>query len=74
VPIIDGQLLSQMQIGNWSTDAGGLDVLRHVNERPVVQVRDLSVAGRVTLLRWRKHRFWCVACERTVTSPKPNPH
>ena len=28
VPIIDGRLLSQMQIGNWSTDAGGLDVLQ----------------------------------------------
>jgi hypothetical protein len=30
VPIIDGRLLSQMQIGNWSTDAGGLDVLQHI--------------------------------------------
>jgi hypothetical protein len=28
VPIIDGRLLSQMQIGNWSTDAGGLNVLQ----------------------------------------------
>jgi hypothetical protein len=31
VPIIDGRLLSQMQIGNWSTDAGGLDVLQHIS-------------------------------------------
>jgi hypothetical protein len=30
VPIIDGRLLSQMQIGNWSTDAGGVDVLQHI--------------------------------------------
>jgi hypothetical protein len=30
VPIIDGRLLAQMQIGNWSTDAGGLDLLQHI--------------------------------------------
>lgn len=30
VPIIDGRLLDQMQIGNWSTDAGGLDVLQYI--------------------------------------------
>ncbi len=28
VPIIDGRLLSHMQIGNWSTDAGDLDILQ----------------------------------------------
>ena len=39
VPIIDGRLLSQMQIGNWSTDAGGLDVLRHI---PGVDGRQLG--------------------------------
>jgi hypothetical protein len=30
VPLIDRRLLSQMEIGNWSTDAGRLDVLRHI--------------------------------------------
>jgi hypothetical protein len=30
VPISDGRLLSQMQIGNWNTDAGGLDVLQQI--------------------------------------------
>jgi hypothetical protein len=39
VPIIDGRLLSQMQIGNWSTDAGGLDVLQHI---PGLGSRQLS--------------------------------
>jgi hypothetical protein len=39
VPIIDGRLLSQMQIGNWSTDAGGLDVLQHI---PGLDGRQLS--------------------------------
>ncbi len=30
VPIIDGRLLSRMHIGNWDTDAGGLDVLQYI--------------------------------------------
>jgi transposase len=38
-----------------------------VKDRPVVRVRDLSIAGRVTFLRWRKRRYWCEACERTFT-------
>ncbi|MGZ6616519.1 MAG: transposase family protein [Solirubrobacteraceae bacterium] len=38
-----------------------------VKDRPVVRVRDLPVAGRVTFLRWRKRRFGCEACERTFT-------
>jgi transposase len=42
-----------------------------VKERPVVRIRDLSVAGRVTFLRWRKRRFWCEACERTFTETHP---
>jgi hypothetical protein len=39
VPIIDARLLAQMQIGNWSTDAGGLDVLQHI---PAVDGRELG--------------------------------
>ncbi len=38
-----------------------------VKDRPVVRVRDLSIAGRVTFLRWRKRRYLCEACERTFT-------
>jgi hypothetical protein len=30
VPIIDGRLLAQMQIGNWRTDAGGLDLVQYI--------------------------------------------
>lgn len=41
VPIIDGRLLAQMQIGNWSTDAGGLDVLQHI---PGAEERELHYA------------------------------
>lgn len=41
VPIIDGRLLAQMQIGNWSTDAGGLDVLQHI---PAADNRELGYA------------------------------
>jgi len=41
VPIIDGRLLAQMQIGNWSTDAGGLDVLQEI---PGVDGRELGYA------------------------------
>ena len=38
-----------------------------VKERPVVRVRDLPIAGRVTYLLWRKRRFGCEACGRTFT-------
>jgi transposase len=42
-----------------------------VKDRPVVRVRDLPVAGRVTLLRWRKRRYRCEECERTFTETHP---
>jgi transposase len=38
-----------------------------VKERPVVRVRDLPIAGRRTLLHWRKRRFRCRACGRSFT-------
>jgi transposase len=38
-----------------------------VKGRPVVRVRDLPIAGRVTWLLWRKRRFCCGACRRTFT-------
>jgi transposase len=43
-----------------------------VKERPVVRVRDLSLAGRVMVLRWRKRRYRCAACERTFTETHPH--
>ena len=39
-----------------------------VKDRPVVRVRDLPVAGRVTWLLWRKRRFYCEACGRRFTA------
>jgi hypothetical protein len=33
VPLIDSRLLAQMQIGNWSTDAGRVDVLHEIPTR-----------------------------------------
>lgn len=42
-----------------------------VKERPVVRVRDLPLAGRVTWLLWRKRRFYCEACGRTFTETHP---
>jgi transposase len=42
-----------------------------VKERPVVRVRDLPLAGRVTWLLWRKRRFYCESCERTFTETHP---
>jgi hypothetical protein len=41
VPIIDARLLAQMQIGNWSTDAGGLDLLQQI---PGSHARELGYA------------------------------
>jgi hypothetical protein len=40
-----------------------------IKDRPVVRVRDLSIPGRVTFLRWRKRRYWCEERERTFTEP-----
>jgi transposase len=42
-----------------------------VKERPVVRVRDLSIAGRRTLLAWRKRRFQCRACGRSFSERDP---
>ena len=42
-----------------------------VKDRPVVRVRDLPIAGRVTYLLWRKRRFGCEACGRTFTESHP---
>src|SRR4051794_8566246 len=44
---------------------GGSEV--RVKERPRVRVRDLSIAGRVTRLVWRKRRYRCEDCARTFT-------
>src|SRR5919199_174140 len=38
-----------------------------VKERPVVRVRDLSIAGKAVWLRWRKRRYRCQGCRRTFT-------
>jgi transposase len=42
-----------------------------VKDRPVVRIRDLPVAGRVTWLLWRKRRFFCECCGRTFTETHP---
>jgi transposase len=42
-----------------------------VKDRPVVRVRDLPLAGRVTHLVWRKRRFRCGGCERSFTETHP---
>ncbi|HST54725.1 MAG TPA: ISL3 family transposase, partial [Solirubrobacteraceae bacterium] len=46
-------------------------VSSEVKERPVVRVRDLPVAGRVTYLCWRKRRFCCRVCRGTFTESHP---
>jgi transposase len=38
-----------------------------IKERPRVRVRDLPIAGRRTMLCWRKRRYRCEACRRTFT-------
>jgi transposase len=38
-----------------------------VKERPVVRVRDLPIAGRRTVLAWRKRRFHCRTCGRSFS-------
>jgi transposase len=38
-----------------------------VKDRPVVRVRDLPLAGRVTHLVWRKRRYGCAGCGRTFS-------
>jgi transposase len=42
-----------------------------VKDRPVVRVRDLPIAGRVTQLVWRKRRYRCQACGRSFTESHP---
>jgi len=50
---------------------GCAGVCSEVKERPVVRVRDLPVAGRVTYLCWRKRRFCCSTCRGTFTESHP---
>jgi transposase len=42
-----------------------------VQDRPVVRVRDLPLAGRPTWLLWRKRRYRCHECARTFTETHP---
>jgi hypothetical protein len=42
-----------------------------VKDRPVVRVRDLPIAGRVTQLVWRKRHYRCRGCGRTFTESHP---
>jgi transposase len=42
-----------------------------VKERPVVCVRDLPIAARVTHLVWRKRRYRCRGCGRSFTESHP---
>lgn len=48
---------------------GGQDLV--IKERPVVGVRDLPLAGRLTRLRWRKRRWRCRRCGRSHTEQHP---
>lgn len=40
-------------------------------ERPEVLVRDLSISGRMVVLRWRKRRWRCSYCAHTWTETHP---
>jgi transposase len=42
-----------------------------VKERSLVRVRDLPIAGRATVLAWRKRRFFCRACRRSFSERAP---
>jgi transposase len=42
-----------------------------VKDRPVVQVRDLPIAGRVTYLVWCNRRYRCRRCGRPFTESHP---
>jgi len=68
VPIIDGRLLSQMQIGNWSTDAGGLDVLQLI---PGLDGRQLGYA-ELSTSRNQGHRRRG-ECSPSQASPTSRP-
>jgi hypothetical protein len=51
--------------------AAGTEV--RVTERPLVAVRDLPIAGRVTRFVWRKRRYRCAECGRTFTETHEPP-
>jgi zinc-finger of transposase IS204/IS1001/IS1096/IS1165 len=44
---------------------GGIEL--RVKERPLVRVRDLPIAGRLTEVVWRKRRYRSAECGRTFT-------
>lgn len=57
------ELLADALVG--CPGCGGVDVA--IKERPLVRVRDLSLAGRVMHLVWRKRRYRCEECGSSFT-------
>ncbi len=48
VPVIDGVLLSRMQIGTWQTRAGGFDILRGIPKTATSEARFEELSARAT--------------------------
>ena len=48
VPVIDGVLLSRMQIGTWQTRAGGFDILRGIPKTATSEARFEELSTRAT--------------------------
>lgn len=69
VPIIGGRLLAQMQIGNWSTDAGGLDILQHIPGPDKRQLHDAELRQHAAQVN-DQGRVFTVASLADITASK----
>ena len=60
VEVVDGELWVYVETGPGRRVRPGCGTWAESQGRPTVLVRDLEIAGRPTILVWRKRRFRCV--------------
>jgi hypothetical protein len=68
VPVIDGVLLSRMQIGTWHTRAGGFDILRGIPKTATSEARFEELAARARTAQLWGHTILVADLEDVVRS------
>jgi hypothetical protein len=70
VPVIDGVLLSRMQIGTWHTRAGGFDILRGIPKTATSEARFEELAARARTAQLSGHTILVADLEDVVRSKR----
>jgi len=70
VPVIDGVLLSRMQIGTWHTRAGGFDILRGIPKTETSEARFEELLARARTAEISGHTVLVADLEDVVRSKR----